>query len=147
MKNAYLMLGINVIVGLVIMYFVMFAMIAGWSDFYNNINMAYMAVMMAAPMGTLMLVTMPGMYPSRRLNLALHGLFVIAFLGAFAAIRWQAAIGDQQFIRSMIPHHSGAILMCNQADLEDTELRDLCGQIVEAQRREIEQMQTILDRL
>ena len=147
MKNPYLMFGVNLIVGLIIMYFVMFAMIAGWSDFYNNVNMAYMAVMMAAPMGTLMLVTMPGMYPSRRLNLALHALFLLAFLGAFAAIRWQVAIGDQQFIRSMIPHHSGAILMCDQADLEDGELRDLCGRIIESQSQEIEQMQAILDRL
>ena len=147
MKNPYLLFGLNVLVGLAIMYFAMFAMIAGWGDFYNNINMAYMAVMMAAPMGTLMLLTMPGMYPSRGLNLALHAVFVLAFLGAFAAIRWQAGIGDDQFIRSMIPHHSGAILMCNEAELADAELRDLCTGIVEGQRDEIEQMQAILDRL
>lgn len=147
MKNPYLLFGLNILVGLAIMYFAMFAMIAGWGDFYNNINMAYMAVMMAAPMGTLMLLTMPGMYPSRGLNLALHAVFVLAFLGAFAAIRWQAGIGDDQFIRSMIPHHSGAILMCNEAELADAELRDLCTGIVEGQRDEIEQMQAILDRL
>ena len=147
MKNPYLLFGLNILVGLAIMYFAMFAMIAGWGDFYNNINMAYMAVMMAAPMGTLMLLTMPGMYPSRGLNLALHAVFVLAFLGAFAAIRWQIGIGDDQFIRSMIPHHSGAILMCNEAELADAELLDLCTGIVEGQRDEIEQMQAILDRL
>jgi uncharacterized protein (DUF305 family) len=146
-KNPYLLFGINVVVGLVIMYFVMFAMIDGWGDFYNNINMAYMAVMMAAPMGTLMLLTMPGMYPSRGLNLALHAVFLLAFLGAFAAIRWQAGIGDDQFIRSMIPHHSGAILMCREADLTDAELATLCQDIKAAQRREIEQMRAILERL
>jgi uncharacterized protein (DUF305 family) len=26
----------------------------------------------------------------------------------------QGAVGDDQFLRSMIPHHSGAILMCEQ---------------------------------
>ena len=147
MKTPYLLLGLNVVLGLVIMYFVMFAMIDGWGDFYNNINMAYMAVMMAAPMGPLMLLTMPGMYPSRPLNLALHAIFALAFIAAFAAIRWQAAIGDDQFIRSMIPHHSGAILMCREADLTDAELVSLCEDIKAAQRREIEQMQAIQERL
>ena len=147
MKNPYLLFGLNILVGLAIMYFAMFAMIAGWGDFYNNINMAYMAVMMAAPMGILMLLTMPGMYPSRVVNLALHGLFVLAFLGAFAAIRWQVGIGDDQFIRSMIPHHSGAILMCDEAELADAELAALCENIKVAQRQEIEQMRSILERL
>jgi len=147
MKNPYLLFAVNIGVSLVIMYFVMFSMIDGWGDFYNNINMAYMAIMMAAPMGPLMLLTMSGMYPARRLNLVLHAAFVIAFVAAFAAIRWQAGVGDDQFIRSMIPHHSGAILMCGQADITDAELAALCDDIMAGQRREIEQMQTILDRL
>ena len=147
MAKPYLLFAVNIAVSLVIMYFVMFAMIDGWGDFYNNFNMAYMAIMMAAPMGPLMLLTMPGMYPSRPINLALHAVFLLAFLGAFAAIRWQAAIGDEQFIRSMIPHHSGAILMCREANLGDAELATLCEDIKAAQRREIEQMQDILARL
>ena len=147
MAKAYLLFALNVVVGLVIMYFVMFAMIDGWGDFYNNLNMAYMATMMAAPMGPLMLLTMPGMYPSRPLNLALHAFFVLAFIAAFLAIRWQAAIGDDQFIRSMIPHHSGAILMCREAALADAELAALCEDIKAGQRQEIEQMRAILDRL
>ena len=146
MARPYLLFAVNIAVSLVIMYFVMFAMIDGWGDFYNNINMAYMAVMMAAPMGPLMLLTMPGMYPSRPINLALHAVFLLAFLGAFAAIRWQAAIGDEQFIRSMIPHHSGAILMCREASITDPEIVALCGQIQQSQRAEIEQMRRILDR-
>ncbi len=34
----------------------------------------------------------------------------------------QAGIGDKEFLRSMIPHHSGAILMCEQATLTDPEM-------------------------
>jgi uncharacterized protein (DUF305 family) len=147
MAKPYLLFALNIAASLVIMYFVMFAMIDGWGDFYNNFNMAYMAIMMASPMGPLMLLTMPGMYPSRPLNLALHAFFVLAFIAAFLAIRWQAAIGDDQFIRSMIPHHSGAILMCREADLADAELVALCEDIKAAQRQEIDQMQAILDRL
>ena len=59
----------------------------------------------------------------------------------------QAAIGDKELIRGMIPHHSGAILMCGKAKLSDPELVALCGEIVEAQEREIRQMQAIQDRL
>jgi uncharacterized protein (DUF305 family) len=47
----------------------------------------------------------------------------------------------------MVPHHSGAILMCQEADLTDPELIGLCRQIIEAQRAEIEQMEAIGARL
>jgi uncharacterized protein (DUF305 family) len=40
----------------------------------------------------------------------------------------------------MIPHHSGAILMCEGAPLQDPENRELCKAIVASQRREIDQM-------
>jgi uncharacterized protein (DUF305 family) len=56
-------------------------------------------------------------------------------------------IDDRQFIDSMIPHHSGAILMCREANLSDAELLALCEEIEVAQRREIEQMQAIAGRL
>ena len=59
----------------------------------------------------------------------------------------QTLIDDRQFIASMIPHHSGAILMCREANLADTELKTLCQQIVEAQRSEIEKMESIRNRL
>lgn len=44
-------------------------MIDGWGDFRNNLNMVYIALAMVAPMGILMLATMGGMYPNKRLNL------------------------------------------------------------------------------
>ena len=37
--------------------------------------------------------------------------------------------------------------MCQEAQLTDAELRQLCGEIVESQRAEIEQMKQILARL
>ncbi|MET3835167.1 hypothetical protein ABIB58_000486 [Brevundimonas sp. UYEF29] len=143
----YLMFWINMALGLVVMYVVMFSMIDGLVDFKNNLNMFYMAVTMWAPMGIFMLATMPGMYPNRRLNLALYALFVLLTAGSFWATRAQALIDDRQFVESMIPHHSGAILMCREADLSDPELVALCGEIVEAQRREIDQMNRIAERL
>lgn len=142
-----LMFWINMALGLVVMYLVMFSMIDGWGDFRNNINMLYMAVTMWAPMGIFMLATMPGMFPDRSLNIALHVLFVALTLGSFAATRSQFMIDDRQFIESMIPHHSGAILMCREADLTDPELLMLCEDIIAGQRSEIEQMQAIGNRL
>lgn len=142
----YLMFWLNMLPALVVMYVVMFTMIDGWVDFENNLNMAYMAVTMWAPMGILMLATMPGMFPNRRLNLALVVVFLLLTVGSFWATRTQAAINDRQFIASMIPHHSGAILMCREAQLSDPELVALCQTIQETQRQEIDQMKAILAR-
>ena len=61
--------------------------------------------------------------------------------------RQQAAVADVQFVKSMIPHHSGAILMCREASLADAELKDLCSSISAGQRAEIEQMRRVLARL
>ena len=141
------MFAVNMVLSLAVMYLVMFAMIDGWGDFRNNLNTFYMALAMVAPMGIVMLATMGGMYRRRRLNLALHAGFALLFVVAFGAIRAQGLVGDRQFIASMIPHHSGAILMCREADLADRELVDLCGDIIAAQRGEIERMEAIRARL
>jgi hypothetical protein len=146
-SRPYLMFWINMALGLVVMYVVMFTMIDGLRDFRNNLNMFYMAVTMWAPMGVFMLATMPGMFPRRRLNLLLHAVFVALTVASFAATRAQALIDDRRFIDSMIPHHSGAILMCREADLGDSELVGLCKEIVQAQRAEIEQMERIKARI
>jgi len=143
----YLLFWVNMILGLIVMYVVMFSMIDGWHDFRNNLNMFYMAVTMWAPMGVFMLATMPGMFPNKRMNIVLHVAFALLTVLSFWGTRVQAFVDDRQFIDSMIPHHSGAILMCREADLEDPELVALCGEIIEAQRREIQQMEAIGQRL
>lgn len=146
MKSHYAMLALNLILSTAIMYFVMFAMIDHVGDFYNNLNMFYMALMMVAPMAVLMLLMMRRMYANMGLNLGLYAGFTALFVLAFLGIRDQTGIGDEQFLRSMIPHHSGAILMCREADIADAELAALCRQIIRAQREEIDQMERILAR-
>ena len=142
----YRTFALNLIVSAVIMYFVMFTMIYGLSEFYNNLNMAYMAIMMAAPMGMLMLVMMGSMYNDRRLNLVLLGGFALLFALAFWGMRAQGLVGDRQFLRAMIPHHSGAVLMCERASLKDPEIKQLCSQIIVSQKEEIAKMKAILER-
>lgn len=146
-QRPYLMFWVNMGLGLVVMYVVMFSMIDGTHDYRNNLNMFYMAVTMWAPMGIFMLATMPGMFPRKTLNIALHAAFAVMTVASFAATRAQALIDDRQFVDSMIPHHSGAILMCREADLRDAELVALCGEIIAAQRAEIDQMERIAQRL
>lgn len=146
-RHGYAMFALNMVLSLVVMYFVMFSMIDGRSDFRNNLNMFYMALTMVAPMGVIMLLTMRGMYRSKALNAILYAGLAAVFVLALAGTRQQALIGDRQFIASMIPHHSGAILMCREAQLADAELVNLCREIAQGQRREIEQMEAIQARL
>lgn len=146
-KHHYRMLGWMGLVHLVIMYLVMFAMIDTKGDFFNNVNMLYMALMMAAPMVIIMPLMMKSMYPNKKLNAAFMGGAAIVFLASFAFIRDQTFVGDRQFLRSMIPHHSGAILMCEDANIKDAEIKVLCERIIQSQREEIEQMKKIRDRL
>jgi hypothetical protein len=145
--SPYLMLGLNLLISGAIMYLVMFTMIDGLPDFFNNLNMAYMAVMMVAPMAILMVVMMGPMYRNRAANLAIVGGFAALFALSLLFVRQQTAIGDVQFLRSMIPHHSGAVLMCQEAKLSDPQIRALCQQIVRSQRQEIAQMKAILARM
>lgn len=150
MRRHYLMFALNMVLSTIIMYLVMFEMIRGRGEFIHNINFFYMALTMAMPMGALMLLMMGSMYADKRLNLILYIVLAVIFVGAFAAVRTQALVGDEQFVRSMIPHHSGAILMCNEASLRDAEIRDLCFKptgIVQSQEREIAQMKAMLERL
>jgi len=65
---------------------------------------------------------------------------------SFRAIRLHTTIGDTAFLRSMIPHHSGAILMCQEAKLSDPEVIRLCESIKRSQRQEIDEMKAILAR-
>ena len=146
MKNPYLNLGAQTAIGGAIMYLVMFVMIDRLSSFYNNLNMFYMTLMMVAPMVVLMILAMRDMFPSKALNSGLLIGSVVIFVGCFGLIRTQTTIGDAAFLRSMVPHHSGAILMCEQASLTDPELVALCGNIIKSQQDEIAQMKALLAR-
>jgi uncharacterized protein (DUF305 family) len=143
----YLMFWIMMALSFVVMYAAMFTMIDGWGDFRNNLNAFYMTVTMWAPMGIIMLLAMRGMYRNTTANVAMLVVFALLAVGSFGATRTQALVGDSQFIDSMIPHHSGAILMCREADLSDPELVALCDDISSGQRAEIEQMEQIRERL
>lgn len=146
MKNSYASLAVQTLIGGVIMYLVMFVMIDRIDSFYNNANMFYMTLMMVAPMVVLMILAMSHMFGSKAANLALIAVSLVAFFGSFALIRTQTTIGDRAFLRSMIPHHSGAVLMCKEASLSDPDIVRLCEGIIKSQREEIDQMKALLEK-
>lgn len=145
-RSHYPMFALMMLLGTIIMFLVMYEMIADGSAFILNLNMFYMALTMAAPMAILELALMGGMYPNKRLNLIIYAVSVVVLVGSFLAVRYQTAIGDKQFLASMIPHHSGAILMCNEASLTDPEIKTLCAGIIRSQEAEIAQMKALLER-
>ena len=128
----------------VAMYILMYAMVNRFENVFNNVNQAYMAGLMAAPMLLIELALMRRMYPDKRRNtwFAIGAVLFMAL--CWFGIRQQLAVTDQQFLRSMIPHHAGAILMCEQADPQDPKIQALCQEIVASQRSEIAQMKVLL---
>ena len=128
----------------IVMFTAMYAMVNAIDNVVLNVNQVYMTGLMVAPMLIIMLLTMGSMYPNQQLNRALlviGGVLTVLF---WLLIREQAAVGDRQFLRSMIPHHAGAILMCEQAAITDPRVEALCVEIIDSQEREIREMKAIL---
>jgi len=144
MNRPYAMLAVMGVLSFVAMYALMFAMVDRFANVFPSFNQFYMAALMTAPMIVIEVAVMGAMYPSKRANLLIIGASVIALVAFWFAIRQQLAIGDVQFVKSMIPHHAGAILMCENASLKDAELVKLCQTIVAGQQAEIDQMKARL---
>jgi uncharacterized protein (DUF305 family) len=133
-------LSIMAVLSFFAMYFLMYAMVDKLENVFLSLNQVYMAGLMAAAMVIIELAVMGMMYPSKRLN-----LIIIAASAAYAAvfflfIRQQSMIYESQFLRSMISHHAGAILMCENTRFHDAEIKQLCQNIIANQESEITQM-------
>ena len=127
-----------------IMYALMYAMVDRFANVYANLNQIYMAGLMTAPMVLIELVVMRAMYANRRLNTIAVAASAILGVVCWFGIREQAGIGNEQFLRSMIPHHAGAILMCEESSARSAEIQRLCANIVASQQREIAEMKSML---
>lgn len=146
MQSPYVTLAKIVVINVVVMFFLTYVLIDTPEHFFLNINRFYMALLMAAPMVALMLFMMRHMFGDRQLNVVVYTLAAVVFIGALSLARTQEAVGDRQFLRSMIPHHSSAILMCERASISNAEIVRLCDQIVRSQKNEIAQMKGLLAR-
>lgn len=146
-KEHYIRLGVMAVLSFIAMYILMYAMVNSFSNVYNNFNQVYMAGLMAAPMVIIELLVMKGMYPNKKLNVAILGGSALLLVGFFFFVREQTAISDAQFLRSMIPHHAAAILMCEKAPIEDPDIKNLCAKIRVNQQSEIDEMKAKLEAL
>ena len=105
----------------------------------------YMALLMVAVMAAIMLAFMFSMYRDRRINVAILAVSALVFSGALWLVRSQNTVQDASWMRAMIPHHSIAILTSERADISDVRVCDLAVDIIEAQKREIEEMNWLID--
>lgn len=145
-KSPYMGLLLMLVFHFIIMFAVMYTMVDRWEDVIINLNQFYMTVMMVLPMTSGMLFFMSSMYPNQKLNYFLHAVTVILFFVFLYFMRAQTFVGEKQFLKSMIPHHSGAILMCEKASLSDPEIIEFCKAIIQTQEKEISEMKDMLKR-
>ena len=88
------------------------------------------------------------MYHNKNKNIAIIVGSVLLFATALGLVRIQKPIiGDVLWMKAMIPHHSIAILTSERADIKDPKVKQLAEDIIEAQRKEIEQIKSIIERL
>lgn len=143
-RGHYGRLAVMAVLSFAAMYVLMYAMVDRFDNVHAHYNQVYMAGLMAAPMVIIELALMRAMFPNRRANVVIFVACALATAAFWFAIRDQYAVTERQFLKSMIPHHGGAILMCEKAPLTDGEVLALCDQIVASQKREIEQMKGML---
>lgn len=104
----------------------------------------WMALMMGMAMIVIMLGFMWGMYRTRATKILVMVGAVLGF-GLFLFLaRSQATVGDEGWMKAMIPHHSIAVLTSRRAQISDPRVRDLADRIIEAQVKEIAEMEMLL---
>jgi uncharacterized protein (DUF305 family) len=113
-----------------------------WSE-----TRGYMALIMGAAMATVMLVYMLHMYRDVRRNTLVLAVSALVFAAALYLVRSQDTVQDVAYMKAMIPHHSIAILTSERAQISDPRVRELADEIIEAQRREIAEMKTLIAEL
>jgi hypothetical protein len=102
---------------------------------------------MGATMAIVMLVFMLHMLTNRRLNIGILVGSIIVFSISLFLVRSQIMIDDISYMRSMIPHHSIAILTSERANFEDSRVQELANKIIEAQRKDIEEMKKLIENI
>jgi uncharacterized protein (DUF305 family) len=137
------MMGISFIT----MYGIMFLNVDDADHIYLSLTRTYMALLMVSLMAVVMMLMMGGMYPNKRTNTAIMiGGFVVFGL-ALLLLRTQTPVGDVQYMKGMIPHHSSAIMTSKNANLQDPEVKKLSEGIIASQEKEIAEMKAILKRM
>jgi hypothetical protein len=105
---------------------------------------SWMALLMGAVMSAVMLGFMWDMYKSRTTNVVVLVASMAVFAVSLWLVRSQDTVSDVSYMKAMIPHHSIAVLTSERAHIRDPRVRRLADDIVEAQVREIGQMENLI---
>lgn len=140
----YLRFGTMIATSTVVMFVLMYLNVYAADHVFWSETRAYMALVMGAAMAIVMLTFMIGMYKSTAANIGILAGSVLIFAAALFLVRSQATVGDVAWMKAMIPHHSIAILTSERATISDPRVKKLAEQIIDSQRREIEEMKTLI---
>ncbi len=143
----YRRLALMLLISFVIMYSVMYLNVHKLSHIYLSLTRTYMSLLMVTPMAVLMLLMMPKMYQNQKLNRIILISAGVVFVFALTALRSQAFVGDREYMKGMIPHHSSAILTSENANIRNPQVRQLSDSIIAAQEKEIAEMKMLLDNI
>jgi hypothetical protein len=141
----YLRFGAMILTGMVFMYAVMYTASWDWGHLRWSTSRLFMALAMGGTMGFVMLGWMLNMYQNTKLNLAVVAVSLLLLVGGISLDRSQIMVGDNAFMSSMIPHHSMAITRAERFNVADARVCELAVEISEAQRREILEMEWLID--
>lgn len=141
----YLRFGAMILTAMVVMYAVMFVSTWEWWHIRWSESRMFMALTMGGAMGLVMLGWMLNMFRNMKVNLGIVLASLLLLGGGAFLDRSQVTVGDLGWMNSMIPHHSMAITRSERAQIEDVRVCELAVQISEAQRREILEMQWLIE--
>ncbi|WP_341360987.1 DUF305 domain-containing protein [Georgenia sp. M64] len=144
-KKMYLRFAAMILTAMVVMYWVMFVGSWEWSHVRFSESRVFMALAMGGSMGLVMLAWMLNMYKNTKANVAIVAVSVLLFGGAVFLDRSQTTVADNDFMQAMIPHHSLAITRAERSQLSDVRVCELAVEISEAQRREIDEMDWLIE--
>lgn len=141
----YITLLVSLVISYVVMFAIMFSRVNEWSNLFISLNQVYMTGLMISTMLIIMLLTMGSMFTNKTLNLVLLASGVALIFMFWTLVRNQVGVGDRMFLRSMIPHHAAAILVCQQSSLTNPRIEELCVEIVQTQKEEIRIMKELME--
>jgi uncharacterized protein (DUF305 family) len=141
---SYARFGAMIVTATIVMFGLMYLNTYALDHVWFSQTRAWMAVVMGATMAVVMLTFMLNMYKSSKANVAIALASVVVFAGALWLVRSQETVDDVSYMKAMIPHHSIAILTSRRAQIDDPRVRKLADEIIEAQVREIGEMETLI---
>lgn len=145
--SKYARFGWMILTSTVVMFALMYLNTYALDHIFFSETRAYMALVMGASMAVVMLAFMAGMYANRQANIAIVAGSIAVFALALWLVRSQATVTDVSYMKAMIPHHSIAILTSGRAHISDPRVRKLADGIIEAQRKEIAEMKSLINDL